>query len=90
MKFNNSIATHIQDGAHEYDDEVNSEQDEYDDIKSYIFSDTISANRASSKQPQVDYDNTKTLEISSTSQVPFASSNLVRNLFSKPAILVGK
>jgi hypothetical protein len=80
----------------EYDDESDSYQndDNPDETTnqdgSQIFGDTKSVNRPDIKQGISDSNNRKGSNLSSTSRIPFVSSNLWRDLFSKPGILVGK
>jgi len=78
----------------DYDDEAGSYQDNLDDddddeIENHIYGDTMSVNRPESKRPIIESINNENVESPSTSRIPFVSSNFWRNLFSKPAILVG-
>jgi len=50
----------------------------------------MSVNRPDINPTIIDSNNKKDSELSSTSRIPFVPSNLWRDLFSKPGILVGK
>jgi len=78
---------------HEYDDEsyqndetLGDETTNQDDPQ--IFGDTISNNRPDTNREIPDSNNRKGSNLS-TSRMPFVPSNLWRDLFSKPGILVG-
>ena len=65
------------------------EDDDDDDEDSHVFADTMSVNRPEFKRPIVD-DTKKSVNGPATSRLPFLVANLWQNLFSRPAILVGK
>jgi hypothetical protein len=50
----------------------------------------MSVNRPDINPTIIDSNNKKDSELSSTSRIPFVPSNIWRDLFSKPGILVGK
>ena len=58
--------------------------------ESQVFGDTMSVNRPDMKPGTSGSNTKKGSELSSTSRIPFLPSNLWRDLFSKPGILVGK
>ena len=63
-----------------HDDETTNHEE------SQIFGDPMSGNRPAIKPSNTKKDS----DLSSTSRIPFVPSNLWRDLFSKPGILVGK
>ncbi len=65
------------------DDTTNSED-------SQNFGDKASVNRPDLNSPGMDSNNRKGSDFFSTSRIPFVPSNLWRELFAKPGILVGK
>jgi hypothetical protein len=50
----------------------------------------MSVNRAQYTRSTIATDDKKSVNSQSTSRMPFVTSNLWRDLFSRPAILVGK
>jgi hypothetical protein len=77
----------------EHEDEMSSYSDDDDDDdegENQVYPDTISVNRPESRRPIIDSNDKKPLDVQSTSRMPFVASNLWRDLFAKPAILVGK
>ena len=75
----------------DYNDEESPYHDDYYDTDGDVFSDTMYINRPeSAHSPITDPNNEKAFNPQLTSRTPIASPNLWRNLFSKPAILVGK
>jgi hypothetical protein len=76
----------------QYDDETGSyqEEDDDDDEENHVYGDTMSVERPQFNYPTIPSNNPKPIDTQSTSRMPFVSSNLWRDLFSKPAILVGK
>lgn len=80
----------------EYEDESDSYQNDMNDDEttnqdeSQLFGDTMSVDRPDMKPGSTGSNNKKDSDLSSTSRIPFLPSNLWRDLFSKPGILVGK
>jgi len=74
--------------AYHNDESLDDETTNHDNPQ--IFGDKISVNRPDINPAIIDSNNKKDLELSSTSQIPFVPTNLWRDLFSKPGILVGK
>jgi len=75
----------------DYADETGSYQEEDDgDEETHIYGDTMSVNRAQYTRSTIATDDKKSVTSQSTSRMPFITSNLWRDLFSRPAILVGK
>ena len=58
--------------------------------QSNVYVDSASGSRPDMKSPGADGSQKKGFDVSSTSRLPFVPSNLWRELFSKPGILVGK
>jgi hypothetical protein len=85
-KLNRNGTSYIKENAkiRDYNDEASSYQDNIDDDDddNLIYADTMSVNRPDSKNPII--------EPHSTVRIPYVQSNLWRDLFSKPTILVGK
>jgi hypothetical protein len=81
---------------HDYEEESDSYQNDINDDEttnqddSQVFGDTMSVNRPDLKPGTSSSNNKKGSDVSSTSRIPFVPSNIWRDLFSKPGILVGK
>jgi hypothetical protein len=74
----------------EYDDETSSYHDDEDELENEIYGNTISVHRPDSRHPIIDSNNKKPFVSQSSYRIPFFSTNLWNDLYSKPAILVGK
>jgi hypothetical protein len=78
----------------EYDDEVSSlyqeEDDEDETDEAPMYGDTRSVDRPGFNRPPIDQNSKKVPESQTTSRMSFVPGNLWSDLFSKPAILVGK
>ncbi|CAF1016224.1 unnamed protein product [Adineta steineri] len=72
----------------EYDD-PDSYTDEEDPLENEIYGNTMSVNRAELDHTVSEPVNKKPTTIETTSRLPFMSSDLWRDLFTRPAILVG-
>jgi len=70
------------------DDNLPDETTNQDDSPAY--GDTMLINRPAKYPGIIDSNNRKDSDLTSTSRIPFVPSNLWRDLFSKPGILVGK
>ena len=73
--------------AYSYDENSGNETTNPDD--SEVFGDTMSNNPSDMNSINPDSNNRKGSDLASTSRIPFISSNLWRDLFTKPGILVG-
>lgn len=92
MRVNNSIMSNVNDEGQfiEYDDEINSYQEDEEDGNIDAYADPISDNRPATKYPMINVNTKNYLDAQPTTPMPFGSSKFIRILFSKPAILVGK
>ncbi len=82
----NNITSHL----NEYIDENSSYHEDDFEEENHIYGDTMSVNRIQPNYPTIPFNNKKPIDFQSTSRMPVVSSNLWRDLFSKPAILVGQ
>ncbi len=93
-EFNNNMTSQIDEETdmNEHEDDTSSypDDDDDDEEENQIHPDTISKNRPEYHRPIIDSNDKKPLDFQSTSRMPFVASNLWRDLFAKPAILVGK
>jgi len=78
-----------EDESDTYQNEENVDDETTNQDNSQIFGDTIPNNRPDVNSEILDSNNRKDSYSSSTFRIPFVPSNLWRDLFSKPGILVG-
>lgn len=79
-----------QDIYQNYANEDNVDEDTTKLDGSQLFGGTMPSNSPDIKPPLVDSNNRKNFDLTSTSRIPFIPSNLWRELFSRPGILVGR
>ena len=75
--------------SNSYDDEDDGEDNEYVD-EAEVYSDRRAADRSGSHSPTIDTTSKSITQFQTTFRMPFVPRNLWNDLFSKPAILVGK